>query len=151
MARYVDTDDVDALIGTSERLALWDDTAPRDGSSFSTSLFNRAVDMASVLIQASAENAGYSIGSTTTNDMVKIATLVVLIPWAYGRRGKPTPANVLELAKGVPEALRVGALPIPGMDPDASEAIGGSKWVDSTDTTDGRPPVFGDGAMRNNF
>lgn len=151
MARYVTTTDVDALIGTDERKALWDDTAPRDGSNFSTSLFNRTVDLASILVQSAAENAGYALGATSTNDMVKLATLVVVVPWAFGRRGKSPPDNVLRLAEAVPEALRVGSLSIPGMDPAAGESIGGSKWVDSTTGTQGRPPVFSDGKMRRSF
>ena len=139
MARYVDTDDFDAVCDA--RAALFDDGA----GAFSSTLFERAADIASALARSAAENAGYDTGDGTSssNDMVKALALCGLVQIAYGRRQEEVPTATQAILGGLLEAARTGELPIPDLTVDPSTAVGGVTSTNrSVTSSSGRPPIF---------
>ena len=141
MAVYVTTADVDALIGSDVRKALFSDTD--DPADYSSTFFDAQVLMASAVIRSAALNSGYETGATTTSDIVKLAALGQLLMMAYGRKSQAIPdqfATAINLAEGI----RSGQIPIPDLTPTARDAVGGNSFTESDPTIEGsRPQVFG--------
>jgi hypothetical protein len=106
---------VDLAVGTSTRVAL----------SPTTSAFVIHEGMARAAVQASAQVAGYSLGNTSTNDMVRLLTLSQWFHFAGGfRRGIDPPPVVREYFDKLTE-LREGKWPLPGLTPSTEDGIGG--------------------------
>lgn len=139
---YIAAADVDALIGTKTRQALFtDDDA---GSSYDSTEFDRACELASIIARAACENAGYTTGTSTTNDMVVVAALAVFLKFAFGRKGQSVPEAFATILDGIPEGVRQGLVPLPGLDPDAYEGVGGVKFTDPSATSStGKPRIMG--------
>lgn len=142
-AALIDTDDVDAVIGTDVRQKLFTDEA--DSGVYSSTKFTRVVNLASAMANAALSNAGYPVGDSTTNDMVKLLALSIAVRMAYARKQQEPPADVLSLLGGLPEGVRAGDVPVPGLSPDAQDAVGGVKFTgSSTSVTGDKPPIFKD-------
>lgn len=142
--QYVTATDFDALVDPSYRTSAFVDSA----GDYDSAIFDRAAELASALIQSAAANAGYAIpddadGTSTSDDMVKLATLSILIRWAYDRQQQEIPAGISQTLEAVPEQLRVGDLPLTSLTPDTLGGVGGSKFtsIDPTDSTS-IEPVF---------
>lgn len=124
---------VDLAVGTATRVAL----------SPSTSAFVIHEGMARAAVNASAQVAGYSLGNTSTNDMVRLLTLSQWFHFAGGfRRGIDPPPVVREYFDKLTE-LREGKWPLPGLTPSTEDGIGGVQFSASTATaTSGRVQHF---------
>ncbi|MEM1417538.1 MAG: hypothetical protein AAGH15_21760 [Myxococcota bacterium] len=133
--QYVDTDDFDAVVQASVRELLFDDSSSEDGSGYSSDLFNRAAQHASVMVRAAAKNAGYGVDDDTSDEMLQLAALSVLVRFAYGRKQQEVPPDLLDLFGAIPEALRVGDLPLTDTAPDAASGIGGVEFTPSSTTS----------------
>jgi hypothetical protein len=141
-AALIDTADVDAVIGEDVRQRLFTDSA--DDGAYNGTKFTRAVNLASAMANAALENAGYPVGDSTTNDTVKLLTLSIFVRMAYARKQQAPPEDVVALLGGLPEGVRAGDVPVPGLSPDAQDAVGGVKFSGSTTTTVGdKPQIFG--------
>jgi hypothetical protein len=144
MAVYIDTDYVDALCGgSSKRQAFFD-----DGSGYDGDAFDQAVLTASERVKAAGLAAGYSLGDTTTSELVKEATFGQFLVIMYGRQER-TPTYQFRSYIDLCEAIRSGLVPIPGATPDTTDAVGGVEFTssDANDSTgigtgDTRVPVF---------
>lgn len=134
-AAYIDSDYVDAMIGADVRAKLFD-----DGSGYVSSILTVQINAASALIKAAALNAGYTLGDSTTNDTIKIATFGQFIGLAYNRKGLIPPEEYRSTI-AMAEQIRTGVLPIPGDSPLPRDAVGGVKFSDS-DATTGKPALF---------
>jgi len=140
---YLDTDDFDALVDGRTRLVLFDDTAAEDGTGYSSTLFDRACQFASIRARAAMERAGYSPGASTTEDGVKMVALAAVVAFAYGRKSLSVPTATQEILAGLLEDVGVGDVPIPGIEPSADQGIGGVETTSrSTTSTSGRPSIF---------
>lgn len=153
MAAYIDTADVDAVIGSAERQALFDDTGVRDGSNYSSTLFDRQVELASSIVRGAViSGTGTDPGESTTNDLIKSATIGALLQMAYERRKLEPPEALLAFLGGLPEAIRSGQIEIPGFAIDEGNGPGGSVWTsDATSSTGVRQPVFNRKKLRDSF
>jgi hypothetical protein len=122
---FIDTTYVDSAIGTSLRGAL----AP------STAAFNIYEKQARAAVQAAAQVAGYSIGNTSTNDMVQLLTLGQWFFFAAGmRKGIETPPAIQASIDKLAE-VRDGRWPLPGLSPSTEDGVGGSKFSDTSETS----------------
>ena len=131
MAAYLDTDDVDALIGASERQALFSDTNTAAG--YTEAYFTRMNELASAIIQSAAKNAGYEVGATTTDDLVKMATMGQLLSMLYTRKGISVPAAWAPYV-ALRDDLINGQLPL-AASPTVANSVGGFSWSDQTSST----------------
>lgn len=140
MSAYLATSDVDALIGANERQALFSDDNTVAG--YSVTYFTSLNEKASAVIQSAAKNAGYTLGATTTDDLVKLCTLGQIIAMAYGRKGLLVPSQWQYIVDMRTDLIN-GNLPL-SMSPDAADAVGGLQWSDQTSTTGngGRVQIF---------
>ncbi len=137
-ATYIDTDDVDAVLDSDTRQDLFTPV----GGAYTASYFDRSVQLASELVKAAASNAGYTLGDTTTNETVKLATLGQLLGFAYARRQLELPAQFWGLIN-LSEAIRTGDVPLVGLTPSESAAVGGSGFSTTDSTVTGsREQVF---------
>lgn len=134
---YLATADVNAVIGDNVRQALFTE----EGGTYDSTQYDRAVELASMMARSALENAGYAPGESTSNDMVTITALSFFLHMAYGRKKMEIPASVSAIFAGVPEGVRVGEVPIPGLSPDELGGVGGSEFTDSTSTS-GKPRIF---------
>jgi len=145
MAAYLTTDDVDAIVGATERQSFF-----TDAGAYNSALFTKINNLASALGQAAAQNAGYSASSD--NDMVKAMTLGAFVRLMYGRKQLEVPKHTLEVLGGLLEGVRVGEVPIPGLSPDAQDAVGGNDISPQSATSaSGRPAVFNNKGLRKVF
>lgn len=139
-AIYIDSTYVDGYLGTDRRQALFN-----DGSGYVSTYFDQLVLSASDLVKAAALNAGYTLGDTTTSQTVKTATFGAFLMLAYGRKDQPVPEQYATTVNLI-EAIRTGAVPLPGVEPDGATAIGGADFTEtstSISSADGsRPQVF---------
>ena len=126
-ASYIDTDVIDAYVGADVRADLFvDDT----GGTLITTL----IEHASEIVRASAHNAGYtSLGNTTTNVQVILATLGQFLFAAYNRKQQELPERFAVWANHA-DAIASGALPLVGLTVDDTAAVGGSKWSSTLST-----------------
>jgi len=136
---YLTTADVDALISTEVRQALF--TAAAEGSTYDSTQFDRAAELASVTARAALENAGYNSGDATTHDLVVVVALGVFVRMAFGRKGEPVPESIEAAIGNLPEGVRIGEVPVPGLTPDAKSGVGGNRWSPTTGTG-ARPAVM---------
>lgn len=134
---YIATADVNAVIGDDLRQSLF----TPEGGSYDSTTYDRAVELASIMARSALANAGYSTGDTTSSDMVTVTALSFFFNIAFSRKKLEVPAGVQAIFNGVPEGVRIGEIPIPGLSPDELGAVGGSKFTPSTGTT-GKPRVF---------
>ena len=139
---YIDTDDMDALVGEDVRQALFTDES--DSGAYNSTKFARAAAMATDIVRAACLNAGYADpGTTTSIELLKAATLGAMIDWAFRRR-QEVPGEYAYLI-ALPEAIRTGEVPVPGLTPDAQNAPGGVRFTDSSTTSStGKPSRFKD-------
>lgn len=130
----IDTTYVDNSIGITVRQAV-------TGSS--TTVFDQLEEMARVKVKAACLSAGYTIGDSETNATIKLLVLGQWMLLAYGlRKGIEIPPAIQD-AINMLELVRTGKMPIPGLSPDPQDAVGGSKWSDSSQTsTSTRAPRF---------
>lgn len=107
MAQYVTTADFDAICDA--RLKLFADAA----GAYDSTIFDRANELASGMAKSYAINAGYDLGDAgSTNDTVKSFALAFLVRLAYGRRQREVPPAIEATIAGMPDAIRLGELPI---------------------------------------
>lgn len=143
-AIYIDDDYVDALTGGSDKREAFFN----DGGGYQSTYFDQAVLTASARVKSAGEAAGYSLGDTTTSEIVKEATLGQFLLLMYGRKDR-SPPKIYQSYVDMCEAIRLGVIPIPDATPEAIEAVGGVEFTssDAEDATgiatgDTRPPVF---------
>lgn len=139
-ASYIATTDVDAVIGTKERQKLFTDDEA--GSAYDSTEYDRVVELASELIKVAGKHAGYTLGDSSTDQSVKLATIGAFLPMAYGRKGLAVPAPLVWMTN-LAEAIRRGEYPLTGTSPDTDHARGGSQFTESSATVTGsRPSVY---------
>ncbi|MEM9067083.1 MAG: hypothetical protein AAGE52_01215 [Myxococcota bacterium] len=143
--QYVTTSDFDALVAAEVREKLYAD----ESGNYQAALFNRAAQLASVYIRSKALNAGYTLpedsdGTSTDEDMVRLATLSVLVRFAYSRMQQEIPEALNEILSGVPAELQTGETPLVDANPDAFHGVGGVKIGSSSSDGEARGSVFRD-------
>lgn len=131
---------VDHAIGTATRVAL---VGTATGTSSSFAQFEK---MASATVRSKAAVKGYSVGTDSTNDFVRLCTLGSWYHWAGGlRKGLEVPEQITT-ALGMLELLDKdgdGALPIPGLSQSTQDGISGALFSDTSDTSsDARVQYF---------
>lgn len=135
---YLSVADVDAAIGSTRRQNLF---ATETGT-YLTADYTRVVQYSSALVKAAAQNAGYSLGDTTTDDVVVTASLGQFLKMAYGRKGGEVP-DQWDSAVALLEAIRTGAVPIPSLTPSTRDGSGGSVFTESsTSITNSSRQIF---------
>ena len=136
---YIAVADVDGLL---ER-TVWQSLFTEQGGSYDAAAvirFTRCSQLASMIARTALENAGYSPGEATTNDGVIMTALSVFLQMAYGRKKLAMPEALQPLLLALPEGVRIGEVPIPDLDPDAQDGVGGVAFTDSTSS--GRPAIM---------
>lgn len=124
---------VDLALGTATRIAL----AP------TTAGFIVFEGMARAEVQAAAQVAGYSIGNTSSNDMVKLLAVGQFFLAAGGLKKGLPPSEYIQRAIADLDLVRTGKKPIPGLSPSTEDGIGGTQFSSSSDDdTDGRVQHF---------
>jgi len=143
-AAYIDETYIQAFIGLDVMQALF--TTP--SAEYSATHLGVAVNAASALVKMAAKNAGYTLGDTTTDDTVKLATLAEFIKMAPGmRKGLTVAQSFVDQFAGLMSAIANGTLPLDS-DPDTVGGVGGSTFSETdtsvTPTADAPtfPPVF---------
>jgi hypothetical protein len=123
---FIDTVYADTLIGESARRAL----APTQAA------FDTFEEAARADVQSAAQAAGYALGDTTTNAMVRRLTLAAWFVHAGGfRQGLTAPAAIMQAYEDL-DRVRAGSMPIPGLSPSTEDGVGGIL----VSSTSGRPP-----------
>jgi len=113
---FVTSGEVDLIIGTGTREALMP----------TTQVFEALEVKARALVRSAAKPAGYTLGDTTDDELIKLATIGQLYMLAGGlRKGIEPPAAVKE-AISILDQLREGKLPPPDLDPSPRDGIGGT-------------------------
>ena len=130
MAVYIDTDYIDAHIKSDVRTALF-----TDSGAYSSTAIAQVIVTASERVKLAGEQAGYSMGSTSTDEMVKQATLGQFIALAYGRNGLPIPEQFYTEIR-LADLIRDGKIKLSGT-PASEMTVGGSYFTpsDPDDTT----------------
>lgn len=115
---FIDRAYVNRAVGEGTSLGL----APTDED------FNQYEAQACSVVRSAALAAGYQLGESTDNELVKLATLGQWYFLAGGcRHGLEVPPAIQQ-AINLLEAIRTGSLPIPGMTPSTSGGVGGVKF-----------------------
>lgn len=144
MATHIDASYVGVYIGEDAR----------DELSGSVANLTTMITDASAMVDSALTNAGYSpddIDSSDVPSLIKQATLGQVIRMLYRRKGLDVPTEFSELTSFL-DAIYDGRLPIPELTPDASEAVGGTQFTNSSETADeGRPCIFANGKLRNYY
>lgn len=132
---YVAAADFDALVDSKSRVELFKDVGDADDTASATR-FARAIELASTIALSSCKQAGYNPAESTTDDMVKMVALSLLVHIAYGRKSRGIPDSIGAVLAPIPEAVRTGELPlvVEAISNDA-EAVDGSSFTGATDTT----------------
>lgn len=144
--RYITTTDIAAIMGSDVLAALFTDNGTAD-----TAARDRAMELASTMARASAQNAGYDLGEQndgTGVEMAKAIALSAFVQLAYGRKQQTPPESTMAIIGALIEAARVGDLPIPDLSPDAQDAVGGVRFTDTTSAGSAYAPIFTGGRMR---
>jgi hypothetical protein len=130
---YLSTGYVDAALGTATRIAI----AP------TTAGFVIFEGQARAAVQAAAQVAGYSLGNTSTNDMVRLLALSQFFYFAGSfRKGIEPPPIVKEWFAKL-DLVRTGEYPIPGLSPSTEDGIAGSQFSSTAeDDSEGRVQYF---------
>lgn len=138
MAAYIDATYIDAFVSQGRLQKLLTD--PDTGTYDSTHL-TQQIASASELIKSAAKNAGYSLGDTTDDETVKLATFGQLLMTLYGRKGE-SPPETFATAVNLAAAIAGGTWPL-GSTPNARDAVGGVSFSDTTSTlSTSRHPVM---------
>lgn len=125
---YITTAQVNAQITSAKRAALFaDDVAD--------AFLNELIEQASVRVQAAAQRAGYTIGSSTTNEQIVNATMAVFLLMAYGRRDQTLPER-FHPDLSLVDRLERGELALVGVTPDAGAGIGGAIFSEGDEDVD---------------
>lgn len=136
-AAYIDATYIHAFISQGRLEDLFTDP----GGSYTASYLTQQISASSELIKSAAKNAGYTLGDTTTDENVKLATFGQLLMMAYGRKGEAVPEQ-FATAVNLAAAIRSGDWPLTST-PNARDAVGGVKFSETTSTVSGsRHPVF---------
>jgi hypothetical protein len=138
MAEYVTKAYVDRALGKG----LVSGLTGAATSATTHSVVTQLIQSASAMVESALRNAGYTPPGDSAPDMVKTATLGALVPLMYSRKQAPIPDGY-ELFTDAFDSIRNGDIPVPGLSITAANAVGGSRWTDSSDTTDGRPRIYG--------
>lgn len=137
-AAYLTVTRVDAVLGADQRAALLSDDNTVAG--YNSTYFTLINNQASALVKAAARNAGFTLGDTTTDDIVIQATLGQFIKQACGRKSVAIPEALGYLVEMI-VLIADGTLTLG--DPTVKNAVGGFTWSDqSTTSADGLPAVF---------
>lgn len=137
-ASYVATADVDALIGSERRQALWSN----ESEVYQSAEYERAVELASEKVRIACKAAGYTLGDSTTDDSVKLATVGQLLLMGYGRKGERVP-DQFAAEVSLMEAIRLGHVHLSSTAADGFDGVGGSKFSESrTSITTSAPRIF---------
>ncbi len=121
---FLTTGYVDACIGTATRQAL-----------ANTSAFAIYEKQARAEVQAAAQVAGYSIGNTSTNDMVQWLAMGQWFVFAGAQKKGLEPTESIQRALDSLELVRTGKKPIPGLSADTEDGVGGTKFSDTSETS----------------
>ena len=140
-ASYIDATYVDAFISAGRRQKLFTDPAV---GSYTASFFTQQVTSASELVKSAAKTAGYVLGDSTSDEVVKLATFGQLIMMAYGRKNEAVPEQ-FATAVNLAAAVRNGDLPLTSS-PTSRDAVGGVSFLEQG--TSERPAVFTNNKMR---
>lgn len=122
---YLTAGYLDLIIGTATRTALAANTA-------AVSAFEK---LARAEVQAAAQVAGYSIGNTSTNDMVQWLTAAEWFRLAGGLKKGIVVPDAVQVALEDLKLVREGKKPIPGLTPSTEDGIGGTKFSDTSETS----------------
>ncbi len=117
---------IDQAIGTATRVALAANTA-------AVLFFEK---LARAEVQAAAQVAGYSLGNTSTNDMVQWLALAQWFRLAGGLKKGLVVPDAVQVAIEDLQLVREGKKPIPGISPSTEDGIGGTKFSESSDTSE---------------
>lgn len=103
-------------------------------------------------VKSAAENAGYTLGDTTSNATVKRLAIAAWYSMAGGgRKGLPIPDRIKEDLYRL-EQLREGNYRIPGLSPSERDGIGGVKFSStSTTATNGRTQYFSRSKLKSSW
>ena len=136
-AAYIDATYIHAFISQGRLEDLFTDP----GGSYTASYLTQQINSASELIKSAAKNAGYTLGDTTTDENVKLATFGQLLMTAYGRKGEGVPEQ-FATAVNLAAAIASGDWPLTTT-PKARDAVGGNEFSETTSTVStSRHPVF---------
>ncbi len=127
---YVTTADFDAMLEPELRRELF---ATNGG--YDETVFTRAAQLASAMARSAAKNAGYLVDDETTDDMLRLAALSLLVRMAYARKQRSVPDELTALFGVVPDAIRNGDLPLIETEVDAGDAVGGVEFTPSSALT----------------
>ena len=123
---------VNVALGTATRSAL-----------ANTAGFALYEKMARAEVQSAAQVAGYSLGNTSTNDMIQWLTLGQWYLFAGGLKKGLQPSEFVQRSIETLELVRKGEKPIPGVTPSTEDGIGGTQFSStSEDDADGRIQHF---------
>ncbi|MCP5045199.1 MAG: hypothetical protein GY944_29585 [bacterium] len=145
--RYCTAADFDGAFDGHLRLRSFLDTATPPA--YSSTVFDRAIELATQMVRSYAVTSGYKGGLPDTTDPdtdgveddLRIATVGILGMLAYGRQHTTPPDHVLTMIETMTSGIRNGDFPLDLPTTDAT-AVGG---ILSTDTSSsGSPSIFGD-------
>lgn len=130
-AAYIDADYIDAFIGADTRTAIF--TTPT--AAYSAAQLTTVIQSASADVKMAAKNAGYTLGDTTTDDIVKKATLVQFLRTVNTRKGVSVGEDFIKLWGDYLGGIYRGEIPLDGT-PDTSSAVGGAKFSENATSSD---------------
>lgn len=140
---WIDTDDVDDLIGEDVRLAV----APV------SAVFDSHERGARARVQAALLAAGYETGPTISDlddDTQALLKELVLGQWVlrayHGRKGFAIPPSIVDTFHMLRD-IRSGDTPVPGLTPTTIGGVGGFEGSATTGAT-GRPQMFSREALK---
>ena len=120
-----------------------------DSGVYSATAFTQALDQASAFLDAALSTAGYSTPvatsglATGTLNLLKLLECAVFVRWAFPRKGVPIPQQWREIIDSVLPGIVNGSVPLPGVSPASSTAVGGALWSSSSSSVTGSiAPVF---------
>ncbi len=127
-AVYLTSADIDALVGTDVRTALFvDDTG--------NTHLARCIQLASAVIKSAAHRAGYTgLGDTTTDEQVIAATLGQFLVLMYNRKQQRVPPEFFEVVNMATE-IREGRLPLLGLTASTTSAAAGGAAFSETNSS----------------
>lgn len=137
MAAYIDADYVDYLLTEDVRVSVF-----TDNGVYNTAAFNQHVTLASERVLQAAAAAGFSLGTTTTNEMVKLATYGQLLLMMDGRRGFIIEAQMWQHINSI-EDIRTGKIPLDAESTDGDMTVGAASFT-SSDPDDSSGIATGD-------
>ena len=137
MATYIDADYVDYLLTEDVRVSVF-----TDNGTYNTAAFNQLVTLASERVLQAAAAAGFSLGQTTTNEMVRSATYGQLLLMMDGRRGFRLDDQMWNHINVI-EDIRTGKIPLTGESTDEETTVGAASFT-SSDPDDSSGIALGD-------